>query len=210
MARWGRGLAWLVGAAAALGVVAHATVLDAFTVPDDPALGASTAPTLASGDVLLVMKHASGGFGDLVVCPDPSDPARTVIGRIAGVAGDHVVTQGRSLEVNHRQYEGEMACPTPRIPVTTARGATVEIACDEVTMGGGWHYRGSLPEAAQPAPTARDVPAGRVFLLSDDRDLHDDSRDFGPVPVESCRRILSRLWGRGGPSDPAGRFNVIR
>jgi signal peptidase I len=39
------------------------------------------------------------------------------------------------------------------------------------------------------------VPAGSVLVLGDDRGRSVDSRDFGPVPVDSLTgRVLLRLW----------------
>lgn len=56
----------------------------------------------------------------------------------------------------------------------------------------------------------REVGAGMLFLISDNRDYHQDSRDFGAVPVEACReRIVFRLLGKGGWSDDKSRFTYI-
>ena len=40
--------------------------------------------------------------------------------------------------------------------------------------------------------------------MSDNRAMHLDARDFGPLPDGSCQHIVLRLWGAGGPTDAAG------
>jgi signal peptidase I len=53
------------------------------------------------------------------------------------------------------------------------------------------------------------VEGGHVFLVSDNRHMHQDSRDFGNVIPTTCQHILIRLWGKGGISDSKSRFNWI-
>jgi signal peptidase I len=53
------------------------------------------------------------------------------------------------------------------------------------------------------------VQVGNWYLVSDDRHLHLDSRDFGPIDPRSCRHVLFRIVGSGGLSDSAGRFTII-
>ncbi len=50
-----------------------------------------------------------------------------------------------------------------------------------------------------------------LFLLSDDRSYHDDSRDFGTVPADSCTgRIVFRLWGKEGWCDDKRRMTFVQ
>ena len=202
----GRGLVWFVVVVAAAGLAVRATLFDTWTVPED--LGASAEPTLGAGDVVLVGKRPGGDFGDLVRCTTVEE-GRPAIGRIAGGGGDTVETDGAALVVNGRSYGGQSACPIPRLTVESPRLThPIEIACDLVEMGSGSHYRGSGGVALTSSKTSRVVPAGMVFLLSDDRDFHDDSRDFGPVRPETCHRVYFRLWGKRGWSDDKRRMSI--
>jgi signal peptidase I len=80
-------------------------------------------------------------------------------------------------------------------------------------MGSGWHFRGHYAKPPKRIRTEREkrVEADHLFLLSDNRDIHDDSRDYGTVPLGSCKqRVVFRLWGKGGWADVEHRMTVIR
>jgi signal peptidase I len=52
------------------------------------------------------------------------------------------------------------------------------------------------------------VEPGKVFLVSDDRHIHKDSRDFGQVDGAACEHVVFRLWGESF-GDSSHRFNVL-
>jgi len=207
-----RGLGWTLGVLLVVAALLRIFILDVWTMPDDQFLGASTAPALAAGDTLILLRRGTPGFGDLVRCPDPQDPKLWVVGRIAGVEGDTVEIEGRRLTVNGRSYEGESACAQPKIWVKHPETLKdVELGCEVVPMGGGWHYRAaSLQPVIEQKKTAK-VGPGMVFLASDNRAMHDDSREFGLVPRETCNvRVVARLWSQAGWSDDKSRMSYIR
>lgn len=206
-----RAVGWTLALVLVLGLVLRLTAFDVWTVPDDLYLGASTAPTLAAGDTVVLLRRGTPGFGDLVKCPDPKDPTLVVIGRIAGVAGDVVEVEGPALWVNGRSYQGESACAEPvqlvKHPETLK---DVEVRCDIVQMGGGWHYRASARSLFTEQKKTATVGPGKVFLVSDNRTMHDDSRDFGLVDAATCvERPVLRLWGKAGWSDDKTRFTFL-
>jgi signal peptidase I len=203
---------WTVGGFAVICVLLRLTLLETWTVPDDPWLAASLEPTLGAGDVVLVLTRGGSEFGDLVRCPDPEDPGRFVVGRIVGVDGDNVSLSGRTLNVNGKPYNATEACEERSIHIKHPEtGNDTELECSRVEIGAGWHLRAVLPKASKRDDVTKDVGKGRVFLLSDNRDIHDDSRDFGTLLHESCRqRIVFRLWGPGGWTDSDRRMTVVR
>jgi signal peptidase I len=211
MSKFVRGLVWVLGVAAVLAGLLWAFLLRVWRIPEDPALAASIAPSLAGGDVVLVLTRGTPGFGELVRCPDPEDSTKFVVGRIVGVEGDLVETQGRSLLVNGKRYVGESACHEQAIAILhPTTQSEVKIECEVVQMGGGWHYRGFNPRPFALTNTRTEVGTGKVFLLSDNRDFHDDSTDFGTLPRQSCnQRILFRLWSKHGWSDERSRMSYI-
>jgi len=56
--------------------------------------GTSMLPTLAPGDRLVLVRCARPAPGDLVAVPDPRDPARVLVKRVAAVDGDRVELRG--------------------------------------------------------------------------------------------------------------------
>ncbi len=213
MGKLWRGLGWTAAFLIVIGLFLRVAFFDAWVVPDEPKMSAAVAPSMAGGDLMLYMRRQKPAFGDLVRCADPDDASRYVAGRVVGLAGDVVETHGRDLSVNGTRYIGEMACPQVKytIPHPTS-GSTVEINCDQVSIGGHPHYRGSSEQGpAVATPTKTTVGAGMVFLLSDDRSYHDDSRDFGTVPADSCTgRIVFRLWGKEGWADDKRRMTFVQ
>lgn len=212
MGRLKKGFLWTVGLLAVFVVALRALLFKTWTIPDDPWIAASVAPTLASGDVVLVLTRGQPGFGDLVRCPNPSEPYRFVVGRIAGLASDVVETDGHRLVVNGKRYDSSRACPESSFKVThPTTAADVELRCEAVDMGGGFHDRGVSPRPLPATKTRKEVDVGGVFLLSDNREHHDDSRDFGVLPSASCKeRIVLRLWSKEGWKDTKRRLSYIR
>lgn len=211
MQKLGRVLFWTVVILGVITGILRAFVFKVWKIPEDPVLAASVAPSLAGGDVVVLLTMGKAGFGDLTRCTDPDDPSKYVIGRIAGLGGDVVETEGRNLIVNGTRFQGESSCPKPKYMVPHPNTESdVEIFCDVVQMGGGWHYRGYDATPFRPVNTRTEVTTGMVYLLSDNRDLHDDSRDFGLLQQTSCNeRIIFRLWGKGGWSDDEWRMTYI-
>lgn len=212
MGKFSKALLWTIGVLVVVAILLRATLFKVWAVPDDPVLAASVGPTLAGGDTVLIMFRGAPGFGDLVRCADPENPERYTIGRIAGVERDIVELEGHRLLVNGKRYDNQSACPKPKFKVEhPTSGASVELNCDVVEMGGGWHYRGYNPKPFNAYEKTRvEVGEGMVFLLSDDREFHDDSRDYGVLPLTSCTdRIVFRFWGKEAWSDSSRRFTFI-
>jgi signal peptidase I len=77
-------------------------------------------------------------------------------------------------------------------------------------MGGGWFTRGNERKAATQTASKTEVGPGMVFLLSDNIDFHDDSRDYGTLEASTCtEKIVFRLWSDGGFKDEENRLSYI-
>ena len=196
--------------------VLRLTCLRWWQVPaDDPDLSASLAPTLQGGDWIILWRATEPSFGDLVLCPDPEDPAEVVIGRIAGEPGDLLAidTSGR-LEINGSRITSDSNCNQPKLTVEHPRsGEEIELRCDIEQLGGRYHQRALVPARAplKPIASKREVAAGTVYLISDNRYLPFDSRDFGPLARASCgETVIFRLVSRLGFSDVAARLSWIQ
>jgi signal peptidase I len=162
--------------------------------------------------LVLVLTRGGAVFGDLVRCPDPDDNARYVVGRISGLSGDSIELLSRTLRVNGTRYDSTDACTKPTVSVPNPEtGTPVEMQCARVDMGGGWHYRVTALKHNPSNNHKKEVGPGKVYLLSDNRDMHEDSRDFGTIDEANCQqRVFFRLWGANGWTDAEHRLNFIR
>lgn len=206
-----KGLLWITGILAVLAGLGRLFLFKVWTIPDDPALNASLAPTLAAGDVVIVLTKGERGFGDLVRCGDPEDAQRWVVGRISGKEGDQVRVDDRGvLTLNGRRYDTTESCaPGDYTVAHPVSGHTMKLQCGRVEMADSWHMKAIGEKGVE--PYEHKVGPGRVFLLADDRSYHDDSRDFGAVPAESCtEQLVFRLWSKEGWSDTKHRMEGIR
>ncbi len=208
MRRFLKGLGWTIGILAVLVGLARLFLFRVWTVPSDPSVVVSIAPTLEEGDVVLLLTRGDREAGDLVRCPHPSE-SRWLVGRIAGTAGDKVVVAGNFVQINGRKYRTTDACLEEKVHVTTAAGKGEDLSCQRVDFGGDWHYILMGPDAED--SDEKTVGPDSVFLVSDNRNDFFDSRDFGDLPASSCQdKIVFRLWGKEGFFQSKHRFDYIR
>jgi signal peptidase I len=214
MRKLGRGLFWVALVLGILVGVARLTAIRWWRIPaDDPYLEASIAPTLRGGDLIILWRLGKPHFGDLVICPEPKRPDRIVIGRIAGEGGDDIKVDGAKATINGRAAETEHACDPNRFTVThPTTHQDVEQDCQVEAIAGVSHMRGGvLGAGVLPAPVDQKIAEGKVFLLSDNRLLPYDSREFGLVDQDTCTEmVLFRLVSAKGFFDEKARFTFIK
>jgi signal peptidase I len=192
--------------------VGRAVAIRWWRVPSgDPWLEASIAPTLRGGDLVVLWRLTAPHEGDLVLCPEPKHPTRVVIGRIAAQGGDRLDIEGQQLRLNGHLVPTDQSCLEDHF--TTLDPQThlpVEQGCDLEKLGSRIHMRGSV--TGTPAePFTMTVEPDHLFLVSDNRQLSYDSRDFGTVEAASCKEtVFLRLVGKGGFSDSKSRLTPIR
>lgn len=157
-------------------------------------------PTLRSGELLVVVR------------PLPLKVAALIGGRGGARSGESLAARGAVLVLPEPGRAGVMlgllkplivkrAVGLPGESIALARGQLLidGVAVEEPWLAGG----GSLPSMRP-----RQVPAGHVFLLGDNRRplASSDSRQFGPQPLSVIRgRALYRLrapWGAAGLRSP--------
>lgn len=206
-------IVWLALIGGAIAGVLRATCMRVWTMAaDDPLLSLSIMPTLEPGDVLVLLRGGTPGFGELVRCSDPEVAGKYVVGRILGEPGDRIEAEHAAVTVNNRVISTRHGCVPSRYSVSDPRtGENVELTC-EIEDAGGTEYTRVRAAAApgQAVPFRVTVPDGHLFLASDDRYYHDDSRDFGTVPKDSCpERVIFRVMSARGWFDQPRRMTII-
>jgi signal peptidase I len=83
----------------------------------------------------------------------------------------------------------------------------VKLDCVYEDTAGNEHQ--ALRDLAHPEANVKSVvESGKVYLVSDNRHLHLDSRDFGQIDPATCQHIVYRLWGESW-FDSSQRFTFL-
>jgi signal peptidase I len=209
MRTWLKLVAWVGGILGAVVLLLYVFVFDVWTIPgDDPMESASIEPNLSAGDVVLVSRHTTVTRGNLLRCPDPQAPGRFVVARAIASGGEHIEIRDDTVDVDGKHLPSPRGCDTPTFVLhDPASDQDVTLRCSVEDFGERdfWALRGSTPEP----PTKATVEPARWFLVSDDRHIHTDSRDFGQIDASTCLHIVFRIEGRAGMGDEKKRLSII-
>jgi signal peptidase I len=204
----------VAGVAAVVGgvlLVLHLLFFEVWRLPtDDPLLAASIEPTLSSGDLVVVTRHGSVGRGDLLRCVDPESSGRFVVARAVGRYGDRVELNEEVVSLDGHRNPSPRACDPPTLTMHDPRDD------EDVTLWCSIEEYGDRPfsvlrarEHPERLMKATTVEASRWFLLSDDRHIHLDSRDYGQIDPSTCQHIVFRLVGPAGFGDSKKRLSIV-
>jgi signal peptidase I len=203
-----RALLWITVILGAIGLLLYLLVVDVWVVGpgDDRVFAASIFPTLMPEDKVLVHRGHVPKTGELARCASPLAPGSYVVGRVFGVPGDRVEVGGSVVRTNGTTYGTRHLCEAKVMahPITEN---LVTLECN-VGEGTGAAYEFLSQSGSLSAPNSAIVEAGKLYLVSDNRVMHQDSRDFGQIEASTCEHILFRLWGEHY-SDASRRFNVL-
>ncbi|MBX3190587.1 MAG: signal peptidase I [Labilithrix sp.] len=203
-----RGLGWLLAIFAAICTLLYLFVFDTWVVPsDDPVFAVSIEPTLRVGDRILTRRGSTPRFGQLARCKAPDGSGKHVIGRVFGKEGDSVKIVSERVITNGKGVATRFSCGKQDV-VDPNKGDMTTLDCSTEDNGATTYnvllhqeYRGSGDHAALLVP-------GTLYLVSDNRYFHQDSRDYGLVEVAGCEQVVFRLWGETF-TDSSRRFSVL-
>jgi signal peptidase I len=168
----------------------------------------SMIPTLLVGDFIVVNKYAYGlrlpvlnqkfldvddpRRGEVVVFRYPKDTSVNFIKRVIGLPGDSIVYRNKQLFINGdpvaidsngRFGSDQVKCTTPSVDAVRyteqLEGAPHSILIHENsgTRNGQWK-----------------VPEGHYFVMGDNRDRSNDSREWGFVPEDNLLGRAVGMW----------------
>ncbi len=168
----------------------------------------SMIPTLLVGDFIVVNKFTYGlrlpvahtkflpignpQRGDVVVFRYPVDPKVNFIKRLVGLPGDTVTYRDKQLFVNAEQVSNteqgrfssnEIKCTTPRSDATRLTETLGSVSHDIL-----------IHENSGSRDGQWQVPEGHYFVMGDNRDRSNDSREWGFVPEENLMGRAIGIW----------------
>ena len=168
----------------------------------------SMIPTLLVGDFIVVNKYSYGlrlpvvnkkilslgepERGDVVVFRYPVDPSVNFIKRLIGLPGDTITYRNKELFVNgesvSKQENGrytsdEVKCSTPRADAVRFHETVGDVEHDIL-----------LHERSGSRNGQWVVPEGHYFVMGDNRDRSNDSREWGFVPEENMMGRAVGIW----------------
>lgn len=213
MKPWMRWSLWIVLIVGAVFGVFRYFFIDFHVVTDDPndPHNWANSPNLEPGDQVLVWR-GDPHIGDLVRCPDPTDPTRWLVARVVGTSGDRIEFVDGILRINGFRVTTGGCQGNPR-KVVDPSGAEQDMICWHEELGGSKHDLQATPEALLPNQEWK-VESGKLFLMSDTRvqPYAHDSREpeVGQLPVESCKqRLIVRLMSKKGWGDAERRMTFL-
>ena len=198
---------WLMGILGAICLLLYLFVFDTWVVPiGEPAVTAAIAPTLTPDDRILTRRGSTPKLGELARCIVPDGSGKYVIGRVFGTAGDSVVIENERVATNGKAPATRFSCGTMSV-VHPVSGDAVPLVCSVEDNGSSTYSVLAHPEYREGQRSAK-VEPGKAFIVSDNRHIHQDSRDFGQVDASTCEHVVFRLWGATF-GDASHRFNIL-
>lgn len=181
---WLRRLLWSLGIGLPVAVVLTAVGV---LYCSDRVVGPSMLPGLQPGDRVLVNPLAYGARaprrGDIVALVPPVGPRGTAVKRVVGLPGDE-------LEIR----PGTSGLPPVVLVRPGGKGPWERLAEPYASRAGNPDLGccdGSGRATGSPRPFK--VPAGRYFVLGDNRNVSYDSMDYGPVSRDAIQGRVSWL-----------------
>lgn len=183
----------------------------------------SMIPTLLVGDFIVVNKFAYGlrlpvvhnkivpvgepQRGDVVVFRYPVDPKVNFIKRLVGLPGDTISYRDKNLYINGELISDRLQGHYSRNDVKCATPRSDAMRLTE-SLGGISHdiliHQGSGDRDGQ-----WEVPEGHFFVMGDNRDRSNDSREWGFVPEENLMGKAVGIWLNFDYTKGCGDFSRI-
>jgi signal peptidase I len=207
---WFKFIGWIVAVVGAVLLVLYLGFFDVWTVPtDDPMLAASIEPTLSAGDIIVLTRRTSVTRANLLRCADPQAPGRFVIARAIATFGDRIDIGGEVVSIDSHRTPSPRGCDPPEMLIHDPQSnEDVTLGCS-VEEDGEMNYRALRSVDHPEPPTKAAIEAGKWFLVSDDRHVHLDSRDFGQIDPATCKHIIFRVVSAAGLGDSKKRLSII-
>ena len=153
----------------------------------------SMAPTFLAGEKVLLWRDGGIEMADIVVCENPTSPGTMVFGRVMGKGGMTLATDERDqFSVAGTRVDVDWQGTTEFFDADANRQVTVRRGIETV---GNTEHEIFVRETSEFRLRETEVPAGKLFLLGDNRSSRNhDSRTFGAVDEASCIGTVFMRW----------------
>lgn len=198
---------WILGILGAICLLLYLLVFDVWTVPGtDKLFSASVLPALKPSDTILLRRGGPPAYGELARCVSPLNAGTFIVGRVVGIPGDRVEIQDGVVTTGGKALASRHGCP----PVLVAHPVTEQLVTMNCSVAetGSWSFEYLTSSEFSGGSFSGIVETGKVYLVSDNRLMHQDSRDFGLVDASTCQHIVFRLWGETF-TDASRRFTIL-
>ncbi len=171
-------------------------LLEPFRIPT-----ASMSPNILPGDLVLVSKLALAPerLRSEVVLVDSGKPW---VKRVVGLPGDVVEVRRGLLSIN-AQALPRVHCHLGELPAAENGAATGFVETD--TDGRSYLVQWGPPLWSHDLDSMP-IPADHLFLMGDNRDNSQDSRQWGPMPTDLVRGTVLGIWASFDPDTGAPRW----
>jgi signal peptidase I len=163
----------------------------------------SMVPNLLAGDTFVVRTVGKLGLGDVAVCKDPEQTGSMVVLRVMGLPGMSVKFRLNHIILDGTMIQRDMIDPLLYVDETSGEQLTYAVRIGSEHVGGQLFDVALMDRAGGQQQREFTVPAEHFYLVGDNRNMARDSRNFGPVPIESCiGGAVLLLW----PGKDSGDF----
>ena len=165
----------------------------------------SLEPTVMPGDFIAVEQFAYGlrfpvinkkifpigepKRGQIVLFRWPENRAIVFVKRVIGLPGDHIIYQHKQLYINSKKQKQKLLYTTNDI---NSLGYHRLVYVKEEDLNGVKHKIYVQPTGGETENYDLVVPQGRYFMMGDNRDNSNDSRQWGFVPEQD---LIGRAFG---------------
>lgn len=182
----------------------------------------SLEPTVMPGDFIAVEQFAYGlrlpamnqkiipigepKRGDIALFRWPKDPSIVFVKRVIGLPGDHVVYKNKILTINGKEAKQKLLF---KAYDENEWGYKRPVYVKQEDLGGVNHNIYVQPYGGEMGDYNLVVPKGEYFMMGDNRDNSDDSRQWGFVPEKDLIGKAFGIWMSWDPIHHAIRWNRI-
>lgn len=160
-----------------------------YVVSKDVVQGTSMQPTLENGERLYSVRVMQPKRNDIVVINAPDRPKCLYIKRVIGMPGDTVSAKNDKLYVNGK------AVAEPYLNRKFARTEINQWASQQGLDSSTIKFTNDFNIKTLSSTKSAKVPAGKYFVMGDNRLVSHDSRDFGFVDKSKIQSVVVwRYW----------------